>query len=73
MEFLAQLLGALLPWPRRHVVPDLSGLTRDEAHDRLLRSEYLLAGAEGDGLVAGQRPSPGTKCKAWTPVYVELQ
>ncbi|HEV2122467.1 MAG TPA: PASTA domain-containing protein [Chloroflexota bacterium] len=72
-EFLAQVLNVALPWPRRHAVPDLTGLTKDEANDRLLRSEYVLSRAAGAGLVVSQSPLPGTKCKAWSAVEVELR
>lgn len=74
MEFFANVLNWLLPLPRRHRVPDLLGLTTAQANDRLLRSEYVLGGADGDDglLVVDQSPRPGTKLKAWSPVYVTL-
>lgn len=71
-EALAEVLNAVLPWPRRHVVPDVSGLTQEEAHERLLRREYVLGRADGEGVVVRQTPAPGTRRKAWSPVHVEL-
>lgn len=55
-ELVARVLNEVLPWPRRHVVPDLSGMTKEEAHERLLRSEYVLARADGDGVVRSPEP-----------------
>ncbi len=72
MEFIANLLSYLLPLPRRHRVPDVTGLTQAQANDRLLRSEYVLGGSTGDGIVVSQSPAPGTKLKAWSAVYVTM-
>ncbi|HEV2121296.1 MAG TPA: PASTA domain-containing protein [Chloroflexota bacterium] len=72
-DFLQKLLSIVLRSPRQDGVPDLSGLTREEAHQRLLRSEYFLARADGDGVVVRQTPAPGSKRKAWSPVQVELE